>query len=90
MVTALFNRLGNAGVLLVASGLLLAGLAGAAVVHHYDSQSVASQQHEDQTGENRAGGTQAAEPEGNQQDAQGDQGDGAGGSAAGQDLQQTN
>ncbi len=39
MVTAIFNRIGNLGVLLIASALLLGGLAGAAVVHHYDRLS---------------------------------------------------
>ena len=36
LVTDLFNRLGNLGLLLIASALLLGGLAGAAVVHRYD------------------------------------------------------
>jgi hypothetical protein len=47
VVTGFFNRLGNLGVLLLASALLLGGLAGAAVVHHYDklsAETVASQQ----------------------------------------------
>jgi hypothetical protein len=47
LVTVLFNRLGNLGLLLIASALLLGGLAGAAVVHHYDqlsSSTVASGQ----------------------------------------------
>ena len=50
MVTAFFERLGNLGVLLIAGALLLGGLAGAAVAHHYDrlaSETVASQQHTD-------------------------------------------
>jgi hypothetical protein len=50
VVTAFFERLGNLGVLLIAGALLLGGLAGAAVVHHYDrlaSDTVASQQHTD-------------------------------------------
>jgi ABC-type nickel/cobalt efflux system permease component RcnA len=50
-VTALFNRLGNLGVLLVASALLVGGLGGAAIAHHFESLSaktVASQQLEDQ------------------------------------------
>lgn len=49
-MTAFFERLGNLGVLLLASALLVGGLAGAAVVHHYDrltSDTVASQQHND-------------------------------------------
>src|SRR5437773_11063603 len=36
LVTAFFERLGNAGVLLLAGALLAGGLAGAAVAHHYD------------------------------------------------------
>ena len=50
MVTTFFERLGNLGVLLVAGALLLGGLAGAAVAHHYDrlsADTVASQQHTD-------------------------------------------
>jgi hypothetical protein len=38
-VTTLLNRIGNLGLLLIASALLLGGLAGAAVAHHYDSMS---------------------------------------------------
>ena len=50
LVTSFFERLGNIGVLLLATALLLGGLAGAAVVHHYDrltSDTVATQQHND-------------------------------------------
>jgi ABC-type nickel/cobalt efflux system permease component RcnA len=50
LVTAFFERLGNLGVLLLASALLVGGLAGAAVVHHYDrltSDTIASQHHND-------------------------------------------
>lgn len=39
MVTAFFNRLGNVGVLVIACALLLGGLAGAAVSHHYERLS---------------------------------------------------
>jgi hypothetical protein len=35
-VTNLLNRIGNLGLLLIACALLLGGLAGAAVAHHYD------------------------------------------------------
>ena len=35
-MTTLLNRIGNLGLLLIASALLLGGLAGAAVAHHYD------------------------------------------------------
>ena len=35
-MTTLLNRIGNLGLLLIACTLLLGGLAGAAVVHHYD------------------------------------------------------
>ncbi|MEP6753538.1 MAG: hypothetical protein ABI959_12400 [Candidatus Dormiibacterota bacterium] len=38
-MTSVFNRLGNLGILLIACALLLGGLAGAAVVHHYDRLS---------------------------------------------------
>jgi hypothetical protein len=50
LVTSFFDRLGNLGVLLLAGALLLGGLAGAAVVHHYDSLTagtVTSQQHKE-------------------------------------------
>ena len=50
MVTAFFERLGNLGVLLLAGALLLGGLAGAAVVHHYEGSfagSAASHQQND-------------------------------------------
>jgi hypothetical protein len=35
-LTTLLNRIGNLGLLLIACALLLGGLAGAAVAHHYD------------------------------------------------------
>jgi hypothetical protein len=45
-VTALFNRIGNLGLLLIACALLLGGLAGAAVAHHYEQagQAISSQE----------------------------------------------
>jgi hypothetical protein len=59
LVTSFFERLGNLGVLLLAGALLVGGLAGAAVVHHYDrltSDTVATQQHNDKKdkGEHKA------------------------------------
>jgi hypothetical protein len=42
LVTALFNRLGNLGLLLIAAALLFGGLAGAALVHHYETLSVSN------------------------------------------------
>jgi hypothetical protein len=48
VVSTLLNRLGNLGLLLIACALLLGGLAGAAVAHHYDrlsADTVAAQQH---------------------------------------------
>jgi hypothetical protein len=42
MMTSLLNRLGNLGLLLIACGLLLGGLAGAAVAHHYDTLTAAN------------------------------------------------
>lgn len=36
LVTTFLNRIGNLGLLLIACALLLGGLAGAAVAHHYD------------------------------------------------------
>ena len=35
-MTTVLNRIGNLGLLLIACALLLGGLAGAAVAHHYD------------------------------------------------------
>ena len=55
-MTAFFNRLGNLGILLIASALLLGGLAGAAVVHHYDrlsSDTVATGQPDKGKGEQK-------------------------------------
>lgn len=49
-MTSFFERLGNLGVLLLATALLVGGLAGAAVVYHYDrltSDTIATQQHND-------------------------------------------
>lgn len=39
LVTTLLNRLGNLGLLVVACALLLGGLAGGAVAHHFDTLS---------------------------------------------------
>lgn len=67
LVTAFFERLGNLGVLLIAGALLLGGLAGAAVVYHYDrtsAHSVASQHQND----SRQGETK--QPKKNGQDKQ--------------------
>ena len=52
-MTELLNRLGSLGVLLIAGALILGGLAGAAVAHHYETLSgvpAASQQQGDQQG----------------------------------------
>jgi hypothetical protein len=49
LLTTLLNRIGNVGLLLIACALLLGGLAGAAVAHHYDSPSadtISSQQND--------------------------------------------
>lgn len=57
MVSAFLNRIGNLGLLLIASALLLGGLAGAAVVHHYDqlsSEPAASQQNNENHGQAQA------------------------------------
>jgi len=55
VVTAFFERLGNAGVLLVAGALLLGGLAGGAVVYHYERTSTSSvaSQHQDGKGKDK-------------------------------------
>ena len=53
LVTSVFNRLGNLGILLIACALLLGGLAGAAVVHHYDrlaADTIATHQGDDGRG----------------------------------------
>jgi len=49
-VTALFNRVGNLGLLLIACALLLGGLAGAAVVHHYEQAGNSISSREADTG----------------------------------------
>ena len=54
LVTSVVNRLGNLGILLIASALLLGGLAGAAVVHHYDrlsAHTIAAHQGDDGKGQ---------------------------------------
>ena len=38
-MTDLLNRLGSLGVLLIASALIVGGLAGAAIAHHYETVS---------------------------------------------------
>lgn len=51
-MTDLFNRLGSLGVLLIASALIIGGLAGAAVAHRYETlatQSTASHQQQGST-----------------------------------------
>jgi outer membrane biosynthesis protein TonB len=65
LVTNLFNRLGSIGVLLIAGALIIGGLAGAAVAHHYErlsTESAASQQ-------------QVGDQQGSTQDQQGDHSD---------------
>ena len=54
MVTAFLNRIGNLGLLLIAVALLFGGLAGAAVVHHYDrlsAEPAGAQQHNENDGQ---------------------------------------
>jgi len=65
-VTSVVNRLGNLGILLIACALLLGGLAGAAVVHHYDrlsADTIASHQGDDGQGK---GPNKHKKPHGNQ------------------------
>jgi hypothetical protein len=51
LVTNLLNRLGNLGLLLIACALLLGGLAGAAIAHHYTPTSAnSSNTHQDGEG----------------------------------------
>ena len=54
MVTAFMSRLGNLGLLIVASALLLGGLAGAAVVHHFDSASATVASHQAKDGQKQS------------------------------------
>lgn len=52
-MTAFFKRLGNLGVLLIACALLLGGLAGAAVAHHYErlsADTIANQEGDSEKG----------------------------------------
>jgi hypothetical protein len=53
LVTAFFNRLGNLGVLLIACALLVGGLAGAAVAHHYERLSADTIAQQGDTGKDR-------------------------------------
>jgi uncharacterized low-complexity protein len=63
-VTTLLNRLGSFGLLVVASALLVGGLAGAAVAHHFDR--LASTTTASQPGE-QGNGSQKSKPQhGNQ------------------------
>ncbi len=52
-MTTLLNRIGNLGLLLIACALLLGGLAGAAVAHHYDrlTADTIATQHDDKGNE---------------------------------------
>jgi len=59
-VTALFTRIGNLGLLLIACALLLGGLAGAAVAHHYEQAGQSVNSHEAGTG--REQGDQKQKP----------------------------
>lgn len=76
-MTTFFQRLGNLGILLLAGALLLGGLAGAAVAHHYDTLSaatVASHQHEDkpdQAKHAKKPGKQKSSSKDNQKEQQG-------------------
>ena len=67
VVTAFFERLGNFGVLLIAGALLLGGLAGGAVVYHYERASYRSIASQNQ-GANGQGETKHAKK--NKQDKQ--------------------
>jgi hypothetical protein len=77
VVTTFFERLGNLGVLLIAGALLLGGLAGAAVAHHYDrlaADSVASQQHDKGEQKQAKKNAHGKQKHPNTQHQQGDQG----------------
>ena len=66
-MTTLLNRIGNLGLLLIASALLLGGLAGAAVAHHYDrlaANTVAT--HQDDKGNGAQEPKKAKHQHGNQ------------------------
>jgi hypothetical protein len=64
LVTDLFNRLGSLGLLLIAGALIVGGLTGAVVAHHYETLSLQP-----------AASQQQGEQQGNTQDEQGEQGD---------------
>ncbi|HEY8953177.1 MAG TPA: hypothetical protein VIP78_11525 [Candidatus Dormibacteraeota bacterium] len=66
-MTTLLNRIGNLGLLLIACALLLGGLAGAAVAHHYDrlaANTVAT--HQDDKGNGAQKPKKAKHQHGNQ------------------------
>ena len=52
-MTDLFNRLGSIGVLLIAGALIVGGLTGAAVAHHYETLSTVPAASQQQQGDNR-------------------------------------
>jgi hypothetical protein len=78
VVTTFFERLGNLGVLLIAGALLVGGLAGAAVAHHYDriaADTVSSQQHTDKGEQKQAKkNAKGKQKQSNKQHQQDDQG----------------
>jgi hypothetical protein len=78
LVTTFFERLGNLGVLLIAGALLVGGLAGAAVVHHYDrlsAETTASQQVNDKHEQKQANkNKRGKQKQTHMHDQQGDQG----------------
>jgi cytoskeletal protein RodZ len=51
-VTDLFNRLGSIGILLIAGALIVGGLTGAAVAHHYETLSTVPTASQQQQGDN--------------------------------------
>jgi len=80
-VTTNLNRIGNLGLLLIAGALLLGGLGGAAVAHHYDrlaANTVAT--HQDHKGNGAQKPKKPKYQHGNQKHPNQGQQDGAAGS----------
>jgi cytoskeletal protein RodZ len=63
LVTDLFNRLGSIGVLLIAGALIVGGLTGAAVAHHYETLSTVPAASQQQQGDNSEQGTNVQQAE---------------------------
>jgi hypothetical protein len=78
LLTTALNRLGNVGLLMVACALLVGGLAGAALAHHYDvlsADTIATHQDDKGKGAQKPKHQHGNQKHANQGGRQGAQGD---------------